>query len=1531
MPKSIGTILINLEANTNKLVTDFNKAEKTVSKTVGNMKTAIVSLTGAYLSMQGVNAFSSMIKGSIDAADKTAKLAQKLSLSTNELSRLEYASGFADVSMGQLNASMGAMIRRANNFKRDGTGAASKAMKELGISSEFAQKNFTDTNTTFMILLDRLSKIPDGFKKTAIAQDLFSKSAADVVRLANMGTKEIKRLGDEGERIGAVFSNDFAKNAEKLNDNLYELGKITEGISIKMATKLVPGLISVTNNLKNNKEAIETLGDMSESVILSIMYGFEGVANVIIGGMYVYDTLETTIEGIGSTASYTFLYMKKEYAELIAFMQTNTNNLPNFLKEKLGVDDNSVKNALIDVVKIEQAMTKIELKAQNRLIKHYDYAKKLNDYRKLISTTIDSYENPKPLETKQKNNDVNINNSSSNKKIKSTHKKVKEDLSMSANEWIKYYEVIGNYENAWLIKNGIMSAKFKNLTTEQFLQMSKIAKKEYFDKINKEIDTQQNKLSQNTQNILDGNYDLSELEKLNNQFNEIMDDISFNLDDSEFDEAYDKLNTWYKEQKEKIESNPIEFNVKLNLDSTVLSETGLALQDVSNTISTIGDEQKQWNSYFDKYSKKSKHTQKEKEEFNKNEKQHNQNQLAGYANLAGTMSKMYAEGSAQNRILQDTQTALSVAAGITAIANAMANGDGYTAIARGAAVAAALSSYGWVGGGGGSVVSSTNYMEKATDTKNYNSELNNSIKELNETFKLDIKTRQTQLLQYNGNNISLDIDKSSLQDINDSFASLFSNRDDANDIYSMVVGQEKHSKRRLFRSDKTWYTDIVKDISGAEAHALEFLSQFGVDKNGLLTSEGISALNEATSSFSKLAETLANNGLDKLQIATKDYANIDIESLRFDLLKNYANDFEKLGLNLYDMTYETLDDYFNNDILNQLISVDENIILDDLTASVTSLNDEYKNQAELLATINELKLQENNTELQRLETLKDLEDKIEDVSDATNKDLIKAFDNVLKTVKTMIGSTIDAQTKLGAVGLSGDDALDFYISQYHDLQDEFNSYIDEDGVLNPAYIDQAKDVYNNLLNVVDEIATNDTLVGDDIFAMTSSLNDALNNNYDVLENTKDVLNVNIVATDSDYFKSSLDLTDKQIAQFDDFYKDGILTTDELNQMSFTESQKQKLDIVSTESTLGENVEAINSMNGYLTSLTDEIKAQNESNTKNLDSSSFDFAHDLGNTELRDLAILGNFKTTTDTNNFRDLISAFDVKNDAEDKDYLKELFNIGDSYFDEAGNFNDFTSNENYKLIKKLNNEGILRDDIKIAYDSILNDVNSEKNKIISANTQKSEFVAKKINNYDSELKALEKKMVNKIENASDKSRKKYHDAIKKDKNTNTNNKLSYLDKSYINAQIVEDEISQYYTTKMVKTKKHGITTGIEYKKVKNGMQVDKLHLERGADYNNMKVELEVLKNKIENANSIKHLDSFSSKNILFTTPSKTNGEAVINIKDNNTFGKLFSKVKDKTNELLSHQNKILLELLKSDKKRTSTLRNANLITKESA
>jgi len=311
MAKTIGEIIIDVKADTSQLVSGMNRAERTVSKALGSMKKAVIGFAAAYASISTVRAFEGMVSGAADAADATGKLAQQLGLTANELSKYSYAAGFAAVSQDKLTAGLSSMIRRVNNFKRDGGGAAAKALKELGISADYAREHFTSTDAAFKDILRRLQEMPDGMKKTALAQDIFSKSASSMLRLTY---SDLTKFGDEAERIGVAIPDSIAKMAASYHDEMDRLSARIDGIRNSVSYALIPvmnaaaeaavqvfdEIVKGENDAKNGVAPLtNTFADLVDSVAVGV--GF--VSDWISGIELVAKSLQYSLYAIGLAMS----------------------------------------------------------------------------------------------------------------------------------------------------------------------------------------------------------------------------------------------------------------------------------------------------------------------------------------------------------------------------------------------------------------------------------------------------------------------------------------------------------------------------------------------------------------------------------------------------------------------------------------------------------------------------------------------------------------------------------------------------------------------------------------------------------------------------------------------------------------------------------------------------------------------------------------------------------------------------------------------------------------------------------------------------------------------------------------------------------------------------------------------------------------------------------------------------------------------------------------------------------------------------
>lgn len=239
------------DQNTQIKITATDQASAVFGKVAGEagkLGGAVQSLGGSFaalgsVAVAGVSAisFASKIQDAINLADSFNKLSQKTGVAVEDLSKLNYAAGLADVSTEALSVG----LKKLNvNISAAGNGSKEQAalFKALGVSVKDAAGNMRSADRVFADLADVFAGSADGANKTAIAVALLGKAGADLIPLLNGGKSALKDLGDEAKKLGIVLGADFAKNAEEFNDNLHKLQLSGQGLFVTLGGDLVKAL-----------------------------------------------------------------------------------------------------------------------------------------------------------------------------------------------------------------------------------------------------------------------------------------------------------------------------------------------------------------------------------------------------------------------------------------------------------------------------------------------------------------------------------------------------------------------------------------------------------------------------------------------------------------------------------------------------------------------------------------------------------------------------------------------------------------------------------------------------------------------------------------------------------------------------------------------------------------------------------------------------------------------------------------------------------------------------------------------------------------------------------------------------------------------------------------------------------------------------------------------------------------------------------------------------------------------------------------
>ncbi len=255
-----------------------DSAGKRISAGLGGLA-ASATRAAAALAAAGVAFGAVLVKKSIDAADATGILANKLGVTTEALSRLQYAAKLSDVSQATLEASMKKLARSVTEAA-NGTGKAADAFAVLRLNADELLRLPADEQ--FGRIADALNRVQNQSQKAALAQMIYGRSAADLLPLVDEGSAGIDELGDKLERLGGIISGDTAAKAMQFNDNLDDLGTAAQGLGLAIAAELLGPLNDLTGDLvelAQQKETAEGIASFVRGIGTAVVWTAQAVAS----------------------------------------------------------------------------------------------------------------------------------------------------------------------------------------------------------------------------------------------------------------------------------------------------------------------------------------------------------------------------------------------------------------------------------------------------------------------------------------------------------------------------------------------------------------------------------------------------------------------------------------------------------------------------------------------------------------------------------------------------------------------------------------------------------------------------------------------------------------------------------------------------------------------------------------------------------------------------------------------------------------------------------------------------------------------------------------------------------------------------------------------------------------------------------------------------------------------------------------------------------------------------------------------------
>lgn len=260
----IGALRVALSLDSAQFSTGIKKAQSGLDRLASASKVAFAAVAAAGASAAITLAFAT--KRAADHADELGKTAQKIGVTVEALSRLEFAAKLSDVSLEQLSTGLRKLSQNMLEVASGRGAQAKQAFDALGITVTDAAGKLRSADVVLTELADRFSRMEDGSLKTALAMNTLGRSGAELIPLLNEGATGLKAMSDESDRLGLTLNTRTVNAAEGFNDSLTRIQAAFDGIANQILVAVTPGMEQLSAAV-SNPEFQQAMVQLAQSLV----------------------------------------------------------------------------------------------------------------------------------------------------------------------------------------------------------------------------------------------------------------------------------------------------------------------------------------------------------------------------------------------------------------------------------------------------------------------------------------------------------------------------------------------------------------------------------------------------------------------------------------------------------------------------------------------------------------------------------------------------------------------------------------------------------------------------------------------------------------------------------------------------------------------------------------------------------------------------------------------------------------------------------------------------------------------------------------------------------------------------------------------------------------------------------------------------------------------------------------------------------------------------------------------------------------
>lgn len=312
---SAGTVTLELDANSVKLIRELQKAQKQTKKSGQGMQRSMADSLKKI--RDGLNATAKSFAAISVAAAATAaavyrstssnirqinQLSQVANTNVQDFTRMAYAAQTVGIEQEKLSDILKDMSDRVGDFLQTGGGPMRDFFEQIAPRVGVTAEQFRNLSgrDALQLYVDTLEKANLSQNEMVFYMETIASDSTKLLPLLRNNGEAMGRMADEADDLGLSLSNLDVAQVELANIEMQRISGIVRGIAQQFTVDLSPVVVAFSKEIISARKEVGNFGDVIVNTLEVIALGFGYAGNALYGWRLIVKSIELAMAGFGA-------------------------------------------------------------------------------------------------------------------------------------------------------------------------------------------------------------------------------------------------------------------------------------------------------------------------------------------------------------------------------------------------------------------------------------------------------------------------------------------------------------------------------------------------------------------------------------------------------------------------------------------------------------------------------------------------------------------------------------------------------------------------------------------------------------------------------------------------------------------------------------------------------------------------------------------------------------------------------------------------------------------------------------------------------------------------------------------------------------------------------------------------------------------------------------------------------------------------------------------------------------------------------